>query len=47
MEMRLILANILWHFDLTLDERSERWAEQKIYVTWDKGPLMVQLKSRL
>lgn len=49
-EMRLILAKILWHFDLRLDESKmgERdWlAEQGVWILWDKSPLWVHLKPR-
>ncbi|KAF2267484.1 cytochrome P450 [Lojkania enalia] len=44
-EMRLILAMVLWHFDMVeLCPESEQWLNQKVYVLWDKGPLMVKLK---
>jgi hypothetical protein len=42
-EMRLILAKTLYHFDLSLCSESERWADQKTYVLWEKGPLMCKL----
>lgn len=53
-EMHLILAKILWHFDLSRpdgdeDARKEweEWIErQKIWFTWQKGPLMVDVKQR-
>ncbi|KAI1842998.1 hypothetical protein JX265_001711 [Neoarthrinium moseri] len=53
-EMHLILAKLLWHFDLsrpqmTLDESKdwEGWAKkQKSWFLWIKGPLMVDLKKR-
>jgi len=45
MEMRLILARLVWGFDLELCEESQGWAErQKVYILWDKGPLWVKLK---
>jgi cytochrome P450 len=44
MEMRLILARLLWHFDVELAPQSEDWGVQKIHITWEKGPLMVRLK---
>ncbi|KAH7055844.1 putative cytochrome P450 [Macrophomina phaseolina] len=43
-EMRLIMASILWHFDLELAEGQEGWPDQKIYLVWEKHPLMVRLK---
>lgn len=53
-EMHLILAKILWHFDLSQPEGDleareewERWVDkQKIWFTWQKGPLMVNVKRR-
>lgn len=43
-EMRLILAKLLWNFDLTLCSESEKWSSQKIYLMWEKGPLFVRLR---
>jgi hypothetical protein len=43
--MRLILARLLWNFDLELDERSVSWAQgMKMYLLWEKAPLYVKLK---
>jgi cytochrome P450 len=43
-EMRLILARLLWNFDIELDERSRRWIdEMKMLVLWEKQPLFVKL----
>ncbi|KAK0673247.1 putative isotrichodermin C-15 hydroxylase [Cercophora samala] len=42
-EMRLILARLLWNFDLELMPESENWSEQKIYMLWQKGALNVRL----
>jgi len=47
MEMRLILARLVWGFDLELCEESQGWAErQKVFILWDKGPLWVKLRCR-
>lgn len=44
-EMRIMLARLLWNFDLVLAEESKAWMEtQKIYTLWEKGPLNVYLK---
>lgn len=44
-ELRLILAKLLWSFDLELDERSRGWMEQqKVFLLWEKGPLYVRIK---
>ncbi|KAL1984736.1 hypothetical protein VTN96DRAFT_8769 [Rasamsonia emersonii] len=45
-EMRLILAKVLWHFDLSLCDESADWADQKVYMLWEKKPLMVRLAAR-
>ena len=44
-EMRLILANIVWNFDLELYDQSDNWLDQKVFTLWKKGPLMVKVKS--
>ncbi|KAI2466962.1 cytochrome P450 [Annulohypoxylon bovei var. microspora] len=45
-EMRLIMARVLWNFDLTLDEKCSNWHEQKIFGLWEKPPLQVFLEER-
>lgn len=49
-EMRLLLAKVLWHFDLRLDEskmgKRDWLAEQGVWILWDKRPLWVHLKPR-
>ncbi|KAI0376829.1 cytochrome P450 [Hypomontagnella monticulosa] len=45
-EMRLIMARVLWNFDMSLDENCRNWHEQKIYALWEKPPLEVTLKQR-
>ncbi|KAK7989992.1 hypothetical protein PG989_010307 [Apiospora arundinis] len=54
MEMRLILANLLWHFDLALDEEApaaraalKKWDDFDIesYATWMKPDLWVKMKE--
>lgn len=43
--MRIILARLLWSFDLVLADDSRDWMErQKIYTLWEKGSLNVYLK---
>jgi cytochrome P450 len=43
-EMGVILARILWNFDIGLCEESQGWMENlKIYTLWKKQPLMVKL----
>lgn len=42
--MRLILARILFNFDLELVNPADKWNDQKVFSLWDKKPLMVYLK---
>lgn len=45
--MRLILAKVLWTFDLRLSAESRGWAEeQRTFALWEKPPLMVELELR-
>jgi len=41
----LIMANVLWHFDLKLerDRMGGNWFDQKIWGVWFKNPLWVSL----
>lgn len=45
-EMRLILARVLWNFDLELQIDSQHWTDQQIFNFWQKGPLNVKLRPR-
>ncbi|KAL2020295.1 hypothetical protein VTK56DRAFT_8523 [Thermocarpiscus australiensis] len=43
-EMRLILARVLWNFDMRIAEDSLDWMKrQRIYTLWEKGKLNVYL----
>ncbi|KAG9668571.1 benzoate 4-monooxygenase cytochrome P450, partial [Aureobasidium melanogenum] len=44
-EMRLLLTMTLLNFDISLEEESKNWANQKVFIFWDKKPLMVKLKA--
>ncbi|KAI4196898.1 MAG: hypothetical protein LQ348_002221 [Seirophora lacunosa] len=46
-EMRSILARMLWHFEIQLEEESRDWADHNEYVLWDKPPLWVRLQHRV
>ncbi|GKZ77674.1 hypothetical protein AnigIFM56816_011415 [Aspergillus niger] len=46
-EMRVILARVLWNFDIELCEESRDWHNQKSYNLWAKPPLMCRLKVRV
>ncbi|KAF7857957.1 hypothetical protein EAF04_009314 [Stromatinia cepivora] len=44
-EMRIILARVLWNFDLELASESLSWGENmKIFLLWEKAPLWVLLR---
>jgi len=46
-EMRLIVAKLLWNFDLTLSPQSYNWLQTtRKYQQWYRDPLMVSLKPR-
>jgi cytochrome P450 len=44
-EIRTIMARMLWNFDLELEAVSRDWVNQKIYLIWAKHPLMAKLTS--
>lgn len=42
--MRMILARVIFNFDMSIAEDSKGWMErQKIFLFWQKGPLNVHL----
>lgn len=42
--MRLILARLIWNFDIEIDEDDKDWAKkQQVFILWDKGPLKARL----
>lgn len=43
-EMKVILARILWNFDIDVCEESRDWMDKlEVYTLWKKEPLMVKL----
>ncbi|KAK4555707.1 hypothetical protein LTR86_007460 [Recurvomyces mirabilis] len=45
-EMRLIMAKMIWSYDLTLDPRSTNWAKEcKVMALWAKPELLVHVKE--
>lgn len=42
-EMRLILAHLVYHFDIRLCDEGLDWLDQKNYILWDKPALEVYL----
>lgn len=45
-EMRLILASLVWAFDIEA-VRALDWAQQKTYLVWEKEPFEVRLQRRV
>lgn len=46
-EMRLILAKLIWKFDIKLSEQSRDWCSQsRVFMAWQKEPLHVYLTPR-
>jgi hypothetical protein len=46
-EMRSILARIVWNFDLKLKDAQHGWMDQaKVYIIFQTGPLYVHLTPR-
>lgn len=46
LEMRLILAHLLWAFDIEAEGPIDRWEDQKTWILWEKRPLNVRLRCR-
>jgi hypothetical protein len=46
--MKLILARVLYEFDLELTKESKDWgsATQRVFTLWEKPPLLIKLKGR-
>lgn len=45
-EMRVILAKVFFSFDFELSRESFRWADQKVFAPWEKGPFMCYVETR-
>lgn len=45
LEMRLIIALLLWNFDIALDDGMNNWHVQKIFGLWQKPALKVRLQT--
>ncbi|CAK7235173.1 hypothetical protein SBRCBS47491_009201 [Sporothrix bragantina] len=47
-EMRLILAKMIWNFNMELDARSKGWLEKNVvYLLWEKPELFIRLTPRM
>ena len=45
-EMKLMLARVVYDFDMELAGESKNWNNQKVYTLWQKAPLLVNLKEK-
>lgn len=45
-EMRIILARMIFNFDMELAEPEKDWLDQDAFVLWDKPALNVKLTPR-
>ncbi|MCJ1300839.1 hypothetical protein MMC08_003638, partial [Hypocenomyce scalaris] len=46
-EMKLILAKMVWHFDMELVTTEGNWADQKVYLVFQRTQLLVKLTPRV
>lgn len=44
--MRLALARLLFNFDIEATPECEGWDKQKVFLLWEKRPLMIKLTPR-
>jgi hypothetical protein len=42
-EMRLILARVVFNFDIMIADESKNWIDQKVWNLWKKGQLLAYL----
>lgn len=46
-EMRLIMARLIWNYDIELLDESIGWDKRcEVYIVYNKGPLYIRLKPR-
>lgn len=43
--MRLVLARMVWNFDMELAPESRNWIDHLSFVVWDKPGLQVKLTA--
>ncbi|TVY55642.1 Cytochrome P450 monooxygenase FUM2 [Lachnellula cervina] len=44
-EMRLLLATVMLHFEISPGPNSKSWIDQKVYILWEKKPMFVCLEE--
>lgn len=42
-EMRIVLASVMFNFDVTLTPEADNWIDQKCHLLWAKPPMMAKL----
>jgi hypothetical protein len=42
-EIRLVLCKLLWNFNFAIMPESANWIDQKVYILWQRPPLMMKL----
>lgn len=42
-ELRVILAGLVWHFDIVNRSPANRWEDQAAFIMWEKKPLYLGL----
>ena len=47
--MKMVLAKVLWNFDLELSEKmmGEDWSDQKVYLLNEKTPFYIKMRPRV
>lgn len=45
-EMKMILARVIWNFDLQLAPESQHWLDHEVYFLWNKPALMIHMTPR-
>ncbi|KAK7420612.1 hypothetical protein QQZ08_010304 [Neonectria magnoliae] len=45
-ELRMILARVMWNFDIKLADRSSDWMNQRTFLAWEKEGLYIHLTPR-
>ena len=48
-EMKMVLAKVLWNYDLELSEKMMEgdWTDQKVYLLNEKTPMYVKMRPRV
>ncbi len=45
-EMNLILARLVFEFDMELEDEEIDWMNQRVFTLWEKSPMMIRLRAR-